>query len=1289
MIAEGLNFTANFYKVLIQSMNEAVILSDEQGNILFMNDQFCKLTGYQLTEIIGRNGYELLLPKKQKDEVQAKLNDRKKGRAETYELEMQKKDGASFFVQNSAAPVYEDGKFIGVMSLLTDISHEKKQERLLEIINTSINVKIGDDYFSELTDFLCENLNVHAAIVGIHNLQDNVIETISFKLAGKTVDNVKYELDHTPCSKVINGEMCIFQNNVQELFPKDLELKKIGAVSYIGIPLFDSDNQSLGIIIIMDNKPMTQLEEKKIILPLLADRTTNELQRLKIQKKLKASEADYKKAVDDQTELIVLWLPDGDIKFANSSYCNFHNSTLAEIQKLNVFDFLPEKEGLILKKNLERLKPKDPTVKHIHQSKNQIKGNYWHEWTDTAFFDEQNRLLYYQSIGRDITIEKLAEKKLAENELKFRTLVENSYDLYLICDESGRINYCSPNVKNILGYEAAEVMDKKVWEFFPEKYLHEVAEEYKLIFARHGKKQVFTHMILSANKEEKIFRTTGKVLNDRKGMKTVIFNSNDITISKYAERELAKREELLSFSHKLSKTGYLTWDLKSDKHFWSKELYEMFEIADINTKPTHDLLINLIHPADRLSVETVISSLKLNPRSFSWDFKIVTTNGTERCLRETCEFNRNENGEELFIGVIQDITEIKDFENVLIKREKQIRKSNKLNTQIIETSNKFFYVCNVNVEKQEAEQIAYASPQVVDFFGVSFSELIADPSIWKNAIHPEDRICREKAANEIFKSKQPSTITYRIKNSNAVDYFWVEEYVRPFLGPQDEIVELYGSLQNINERKIAEVESKLREKLLREAQHIAKLGTWEWNEKTRNIAFNDEMFRILEIDKEGFGGTIEELKNHLSAESVKKLLDAITNGLNKKKSVDIEISTTKGTHKKLIARTSEEIKMYNAERFVHGTVLDISDIWESHQKIFETEEKFKKIFESITDIYYQTNLDDVCTMMSPSCFEFLGYKESELVGKKLNFHYEFPKVREEIVERVFNEGFINNAEVSLFTREGVRIYVSSNISILYDANGKPIGLQGLVRNVSELKKNEIEREKLLKELTNKYNQLMQFNYIVSHNLRSPITNLLGLSSLLNADIHLEEQKQIISHIHKSVSSMDELVKDLNLILASRSAINENKEHVIISAIIQSIKNNLKVQIDESAAMIITDIADDNDSIYTIKSYLQSIIYNLVNNAIKYRSDSRIPIIKVSCSKNMANTIIEISDNGAGIDLAKYENQLFGLYKRFDLSKEGRGLGLHMTKSQVQALDGEIFVKSDLGKGTTFTISIPN
>lgn len=111
-------------------------------------------------------------------------------------------------------------------------------------------------------------------------------------------------------------------------------------------------------------------------------------------------------------------------------------------------------------------------------------------------------------------------------------------------------------------------------------------------------------------------------------------------------------------------------------------------------------------------------------------------------------------------------------------------------------------------------------------------------------------------------------------------------------------------------------------------------------------------------------------------------------------------------------------------------------------------------------------------------------------------------------------------------------------------------------------------------------------------------------------------------------------------------------------------------------------------VHANEPYLESIIYNLLSNAIKYRAENRMLEIKISSFRDGSKIVLEIADNGIGIDLQKFGEKLFGLYKRFHDHVGGKGLGLYMVKTQVEALEGSVSVESRIGKGTKFTIALP-
>ena len=120
------------------------------------------------------------------------------------------------------------------------------------------------------------------------------------------------------------------------------------------------------------------------------------------------------------------------------------------------------------------------------------------------------------------------------------------------------------------------------------------------------------------------------------------------------------------------------------------------------------------------------------------------------------------------------------------------------------------------------------------------------------------------------------------------------------------------------------------------------------------------------------------------------------------------------------------------------------------------------------------------------------------------------------------------------------------------------------------------------------------------------------------------------------------------------------------------------------SQIINHVAEDI-KVECVPAYLDSIILNLISNAVKYRSPNRKPLIIINAVKSKEGVLLSISDNGLGIDLEKYGDKIFGMYKTFHDNKESRGLGLYMTKRQIEIMGGTINVESQVGKGTTFKI----
>jgi|GEM_PF-1211752 len=269
-----------------------------------------------------------------------------------------------------------------------------------------------------------------------------------------------------------------------------------------------------------------------------------------------------------------------------------------------------------------------------------------------------------------------------------------------------------------------------------------------------------------------------------------------------------------------------------------------------------------------------------------------------------------------------------------------------------------------------------------------------------------------------------------------------------------------------------------------------------------------------------------------------------------------------------------------------------------------------------------------------------------------------------------------------------------------DAHGKEIvtevrlvtftGLQGpqllaSFVDITERKDAELEREKMTNDIIHRNKELEQFAYIVSHNLRAPVANIIGIVDLLSRrSTDNNEEKMIRDGLLISVKKLDSVIKDLSYILQLQNVLSEKKEIVKFSHLLEDIRLSIADTINEKQVRFVSDFSEV-DEINTIKSYLYSIFLNLISNSIKYRQPDLELVITIASSKTDNKIQLVFKDNGLGIDLERRGDQVFMLYKRFHSHVEGKGVGLFMVKTQVETLGGTISVSSQVNKGTEFMI----
>jgi signal transduction histidine kinase len=228
-----------------------------------------------------------------------------------------------------------------------------------------------------------------------------------------------------------------------------------------------------------------------------------------------------------------------------------------------------------------------------------------------------------------------------------------------------------------------------------------------------------------------------------------------------------------------------------------------------------------------------------------------------------------------------------------------------------------------------------------------------------------------------------------------------------------------------------------------------------------------------------------------------------------------------------------------------------------------------------------------------------------------------------------------------------------------------------------------------KDLLKRKQQLEQFAFITSHNLRGPVASMIGLINLFKRNqITDSENLSYLDMLQRSVTKLDGVLKDLDKILKLEKNFDGQTEEILYVNLINDILEKLTLQVQEAQPTITTDFRQE--TIVNNRAYLDSILYNLLSNSLKYRHPKRELEIFISSWQEEKTNCFSVQDNGLGMDMNLVKDKLFTLYQRFHPEyAEGKGLGLYLLKSQVEMLKGRVEVVSEKGQGTTFTVRLPN
>ena len=349
----------------------------------------------------------------------------------------------------------------------------------------------------------------------------------------------------------------------------------------------------------------------------------------------------------------------------------------------------------------------------------------------------------------------------------------------------------------------------------------------------------------------------------------------------------------------------------------------------------------------------------------------------------------------------------------------------------------------------------------------------------------------------------------------------------------------------------------------------------------------------------------------------------------------------------------------------------------------DKEEELKILFESDDEVFFSISaVGDQITFISKSCKKLFGYEDKAFYDNSnllsLLIHPDF--------QETFNIGNvllatkdITTSEFQIINSNGDEKWVRCNTKPLLDSNGNPTHLEGVIKNISQIKRIELDFENKIKELN-------FYIYRMTHDLRGPISSALGLVYIAKREVKEEPLITYLNKIEESNKKLDSILFNLIEVIRTLKSTVITKELINFKTIINEILSGFEHSPKRKGINI---EVKDNSKIeyYSDKKLMNSILLNLIHNSINYHDKSTNASISIEISELNSNLYINVSDNGAGIS-DDIKSKVYDMFYRGNEDSKGSGLGLYIVKNAVEKLGGKIELISNLGQGTTFNITLP-
>ncbi|MCW3121481.1 MAG: sensory transduction histidine kinase [Flavipsychrobacter sp.] len=489
--------------------------------------------------------------------------------------------------------------------------------------------------------------------------------------------------------------------------------------------------------------------------------------------------------------------------------------------------------------------------------------------------------------------------------------------------------------------------------------------------------------------------------------------------------------------------------------------------------------------------------------------------------------------------------------------------------------------------------------------------------------------------------------------------------------------------------KLRDSQEELRNTLaqLTEAQHLAHIGSWEWDIATNTVNWTEELYRIYGRRREDFESNFENFLACIHADDQDYVNAIIQNAYQKKEAFSFShrISRPDGTEKIVDCKADIYLNRDGTLKRMTGTAQDVTDLRKAEEKII----RLAAIVESSRDAIISKTIGGSITSWNKQAELLFGYNEEEVLGKHISVLFPLDRLdEEEEILRQINQGMgLINYETERMKKDGSVIDVAVTISPVKDPSGKIIGISNILRDITDKKQAQERLIAYTQALEQKNKETEQFAYIASHDLQEPLRTITNYIGLFETDYKGKLDASADMYL-KFITGASNRMKMLITDILEYTRIENDKSPVEVdcNVLVDEVINDMQLTITENNATV------QVSSLPVITGYassFKSLFQNLISNAIKFKKTDVQPIVNISARDDGKDWVFEVRDNGIGIE-KQYFDKIFMIFQRLHARTEyqGSGIGLAHCKKIVDLRGGKIWVESEVGTGSSFYFSVP-